>query len=74
MAPRKEPQRNYNFGQIVVIEQNLIGVVVKCWADDTYEVYVRYHNQIINYRYNEIRPYIYSKELTPEDEKLYDWR
>jgi hypothetical protein len=28
------------FGDIVVVEDNLIGVVVKCWTDKTYEIYV----------------------------------
>jgi hypothetical protein len=69
-----EEQKHYSFAQIVVIEEDSIGVVVKCWADNTYEVYVREANRIQNFRYNELRPYIYSKTLTPEEVKMYDWR
>jgi hypothetical protein len=73
MGKRKEPQRNYSFGQVVVLEEGQIGVVVKCWADDTYEVYIRELNTVSNYRYNEIRPYIYSKTLAPDEFGYYDW-
>ena len=70
----KDEQKNYSFAQVVVVEGDLIGVVVKCWADNTYEVYVRADNKIQNYRYNEIRPYIFSKHLEPDELQLYDWR
>jgi hypothetical protein len=58
---------------VVIVEEDQIGVVVKCWADYTYEVYVRNHNKVINYRYNEIRPYIFSKALPENELEYYDW-
>jgi hypothetical protein len=67
-------QKNYSFAQVVVIEEDSIGVVVKCWADKTYEVYVRVAGTIQNFRYDELRPYIYSKTITSDEVKMYDWR
>ena len=49
------------FGDIVVVEGNLIGVVVKSWFSPQrkfYEVYVRCHNSIIEYNENEIERYL----------------
>jgi hypothetical protein len=69
-----ENQKNYSFGQAVVVEEDSIGVIVKCWGDHTYEVYVRVDNKIKNYGYHEIRAYIYSKTLAPDELKMYDWR
>ena len=49
------------FGDIVVVEENLIGVVVKSWITYSkgekirnYDVYVRMKNAIQNYREEEI--------------------
>lgn len=40
------------FGDIVVVEGNLIGVVVKSWIsrENNYDVYVRLFNGIVNYK------------------------
>ncbi len=69
----KDEQKRYSFAQVVVVEEDQIGVIVKCWADFTYEVYVRNLNGVNNYRYNEIRPYIFSKTLEPDELSFYDW-
>ena len=66
----KEPK--YNFGDIVVVEDTLIGVVVKSWerlegGGFQHEVYVRSFNGIVNYEENNIERFVYDKEL-PEEE------
>jgi hypothetical protein len=62
---------NFNFGDIVVVHDDQIGVVVKSWSDNTYEVYVRCHNSIRTYYVDDIQKYIYSKELTEEEVEHY---
>lgn len=53
----------YNFGSIVVVEGGLVGVVVKCWTDCTYEVYVRAYNGVSSYKESEIEKFVYDKVL-----------
>lgn len=65
----------YNFGDIVVVEDTLIGVVVKCWErvhgtmqhtvtlNYYYEVYVRSYNGIKEYGEEDVRKFIYDKEI-----------
>lgn len=59
------------FGDIVVIENSLIGVVVKTWHNREgywYEVYVRNYNTIKGYKEHEIDRYrVRHKELNEED-------
>lgn len=62
------------FGDIVVVENSLIGVVVKTWKDNSigyyYEVYVRNFNTIKEYRESDIQRYrVRHKELN--DEEIY---
>jgi hypothetical protein len=61
----------YLFGDIVVIEDFLIGVVVKTWEDKNgfyYEVYVRSLNAIKQYREDEVERYrVRHKELDSEE-------
>lgn len=61
----------YLFGDIVVIENLLIGVVVKTWADIHgfyYEIYVRSLNAIKKYREEEVERYrVRHKELNEEE-------
>ena len=49
------------FGDIVVVEGNLIGVVVKCWISNLltnptrkYEIYVREYNRIKEYEWKNV--------------------
>lgn len=53
----------YNFSDVVVVEDNMVGVIVKCWSDEIYEVYVRYFGAVKSYNASEIRPFIYDKVL-----------
>lgn len=60
------------FGDIVVVENNLIGVVVKSWQStkrgNHYEVYVRNYNGIEEYDECEIERYkVRHKELNEEE-------
>ncbi len=61
----------YLFGDIVVVEEWLIGVVVKSWEDKNgyyYEVYVRSWNCIKEFREEEIERYrVRHKELNEEE-------
>jgi hypothetical protein len=55
---KKQPL--YLFGDIVVVEVNLIGVIVKTWENRNgyeYEVYVRNYNGIGTYKENELERY-----------------
>ena len=63
------------FGDIVVVEGNLIGVIVKTWYSFTkgyhYEVYVRNWNIIKDYNESDVERYcVRHKELNYE-EQLY---
>lgn len=63
------------FGDIVVVEEYLIGVIVKSWQSlmrgNYYEVYVRNYNAIKEYNEEEIERYkVRHKELN-EDEMYY---
>ena len=58
------------FGDIVVVEGNLIGVVVKSWIsrENNYDVYVRSFNRIVNYPESKIDRYmVRHKELGEEE-------
>lgn len=61
------------FGDIVVVNRTLIGVVVKTWEDQNgfyYEIYVRSLNAIVEYREEDVDRYrVRHKEL--DDEETY---
>ena len=61
----------YLFGDIVVVNNFLIGVVVKTWGDGHrfyYEIYVRSLNAIKQYREEEVERYrVRHKELNEEE-------
>ena len=64
------------FGDIVVVEEELIGVVVKSWKDIknkkfTYEVYVRSYNNIITYDEDKIERYMVRHIYLSDEEKEY---
>ena len=66
MSDKKKPK--YNFGNIVVVDENQIGVVVKSWfskSKETYnhDIYLRSYNGIKNYEEFEISHFEYEKEL-----------
>ncbi|WP_304393212.1 hypothetical protein [uncultured Clostridium sp.] len=60
------------FGDIVVVENNLIGVICKSWIRNNeeivYEVYVRSYNEIKEYKEEDIQRYmVRHKELSGEE-------
>ncbi len=61
----------YCFGDIVVVEVELIGVVVKCWIDKTYDVYVRGYNTIKSYKEESIERYMVRHKYLNEEELEY---
>ena len=63
----------FQFGNVVVVNGEDIGVIVKTWSTQggySHDVYVRYFNEIRNYMENDIKHFVYSKELA-EDEKAF---
>lgn len=58
----------FAFGDIVVIEGELIGVVVKCWTNKTYEVYVRVFRGIKEYKEDEIERYMVRHKYLSDEE------
>lgn len=68
----------YTFGDIVIVEGNLIGVVVKSWEKSFsgrtpvhHEVYVRSFNCIKEYTEDEMRRYMVRHKELDEDEMYY---
>lgn len=63
------------FGDIVVVDESSIGVIVKTWerSDGTfyYEVYVRLANRIIEYEENDIERYRIRHKYLSEEELVY---
>ena len=59
------------FGDIVVIDGNLIGVVVKCWTNRTYDVYVRMANAIVSYKETEMERYMVRHKYLDKEELQY---
>lgn len=66
------------FGDIVVVESNLIGVVVKSWCpslsskkEPYHEVYVRYFSEIREYRESEMERYMVRHKYLSDEEIIY---
>ena len=66
----------YTFGDIVIVEDNLIGVIVKSWCKSFaingrpayHEVYVRSFNGIREYEEKDMRRYLVRHKELDEDE------
>lgn len=70
----------YTFGDIVIVDDIEIGVIVKCWIHNTdvgkefnYDVYVREYNRIKNYKENEIERYMVRHKYLSEEEQEYQY-
>lgn len=65
------------FGDIVVVENDKIGVIVKSWIHSdnshTYEVYVRMYNKIIEYNETDIERYMVRHKYLSEEELEYQY-
>ena len=66
----------YLFGDIVVVDVNLIGVVVKTWENRNgyeYEVYVRNYNGIRAFKENEMSRYRVRHKYLDEQEMQWQY-
>lgn len=65
------------FGDIVVVDDIQIGVVVKCWSENTtgnnYDIYVRSYNDIKNYKEDEIERYMVRHKYLNDEEIEYQY-
>ena len=64
------------FGDIVVVDDNQIGVIVKSWVDIktdilNYDIYVRSYNLIKNYYEDEIEHYMVRHKYLNDEEIEY---
>ena len=66
---------NFCFGDIVVVDEIQIGVIVKSWISmdnsHNYDIYVRSYNCIKNYNENEIERYMVRHKYLNEEEVEY---
>ena len=74
----------FTFGDIVVVDNIQIGVVVKCWVHNnnnnnnegsnyTYDVYVRGYDTIKTYNEEDIQRYMVRHKYLLEEEKEYQY-
>lgn len=64
----------FQFGNVIVIENNYIGIIVKTWGEKdsyNYDVYVRTSNAIMNFKETAISHFVYSKELAEDEKEFY---
>ena len=58
----------FQFSNVVVVRKNLVGVIVKTWGASKhrgvhYDVYVRSWNRIEEFDEEEIKHFVYDKEI-----------
>lgn len=66
----------FQFGNVVVVEENEIGVIVKTFFSFktgvySHDIYVRSYNGIKCYPEHEIKHFIYSKQLAEDELEFY---
>lgn len=63
------------FGDVVVVDEKHIGVIIKCWQhtfeEPSYEVYVRSYDEIIEYTESEIQRYLVRHKFLSDEELMY---
>jgi hypothetical protein len=62
----------FQFSDVVVVDDDQIGVIVKSWENGSHEVYVRSYNQISTYNGDDIQHFVYGKSLSSAEYKVYD--
>lgn len=65
---KNQPTPKFQFSNVVVVDDNLIGCIVKTWGASTgrgihYEVYVRSYSCIKEYDEKDIKHFVYDKVL-----------
>lgn len=61
-------EAKFQFSNVVVVRKNLIGVIVKTWGASKirgihYDIYVRSWNGIEEFDEDEIKHFVYDKEI-----------
>ena len=67
---------NFCFGDIVVVDDGFIGVVVKSWNgthEPNHDVYVRTMNSIVNYKESEMQRYMVRHKYLDKEEMEYQY-
>ena len=62
----------FQFGNIVVVDGDQIGVIVKTWGGYSYDVYVRSENRIREFKEAGIDHFVYSKQLSEDEVRFYE--
>lgn len=62
---------SFQFGNVVVVDNDQIGVIVKSWVNNDHDVYVRSYNGVKTYQGKDIRHFVYSKELSEDELRFY---
>ena len=66
----------YTFGDIVVVDDENIGVVVKSWIgkeETNHDVYVCMYNAIKNYKESKMERYLVRHKYLSDEEKEYQY-
>jgi hypothetical protein len=61
----------FQFSNVVVVDDDQIGVVVKSWDDGMHDVYVRAYNSVRSYCEEDIKHFVYSKILLEDEHDFY---
>jgi len=70
---------NFTFGDIVIVDEDNIGVIVKSWSghpgrkEPNHEVYVRMYNAIKEYPESQIQRYLVRHKYLSDEEKEYQF-
>ena len=65
----------FQFGNIVVVKEYRIGVIVKSWSGRngySHDVYIRGCGSIETFAEEDIRHYVYSKHLSEDEQEHYN--
>lgn len=62
----------FQFGNVVVVHNDKIGLIVKSWDGGKYNVYVRLTSDIELFDESEIKHFVYSKYLHDDELDFYD--
>jgi len=62
---------HFQFGNVVVVDDDQIGVIVKSWDEGMHDVYVRSYNGVRSYPASDIKHFIYSKYLHEDEHEFY---
>ena len=61
----------FQFGNVVVVDEDKVGVIIKSWANLTYDVYVRSYGLIREYKEPNIKHFVYGKYIPESDLDFY---